>query len=355
MKKYVFIETYIIPYLIPILLSFFISVIILLLLNRLSITIRDLQIRRGERKINVFLPRIIFGELSETRTTVEIEKFIDNVPSIHYWFKELLIKSLIEFKVNLRGLDNKVVHKIYEAFELNKHSCFFLKIPMIYFKKKGIYQLEKLDYKPAVEHIQEYMYHEDKKLRSNALMAYILLSERDISYLINTDYEFSFSEEIEILGICKMRKLKRPELLKDFLLSENHFIVRVGLHLAVYYNASDLETEITACIYHKNILVRKLAYIALGDLFLIDKSDELVKRYPEESEANRTIIIISLGKIGNSEHLDFLENILFNGNLNQLEIARAINSIDPARFSSLALNNQKVKALKKHIDEPLLK
>ena len=153
----------------------------------------------------------------------------------------------------------------------------------------------------------------------------------------------------------KFLELKRPKLLKKFLCSENNFIVRVGLHLAVYYNASDLESEITTCIYHKNPVVRKLAYVAMGNLFLIEKADEMLKRYPEESKTNQTQIIISLGKIGNANHLGFLKNLLLESQWNEVEIASAIKSIDSNFLSDLARNNPRIDSLKKHTEEPLLK
>lgn len=355
MKKNVFIETIIIPYFIPILLTLFLSVIVLLFINRFTITMRNIQNKKDKRKINAFLPKVIFGEFSEVGLNLEIEKLKDEVSYNSYWFKELLISSLIEFKINLKGIENNSFHTIYEAFALNEHSCRFLKFSMIYFIKKGIYQLEILDYKPVINHIRKYIYHDNQKLSANALMAYIILSEKDFSYLVNLDYEFAFAEEIEILGICKRRKLKRPKLLKHFLLSENDFIVRVGLHLAVYYNASDLESEITDCIYHENTLVRKLAYIALSYLFLFEKADEIIMRYTEETEANQTLIIVTLSKIGNNKHQDFLKSLLLENSGNELEIGRAVKSIDPAFMSYLAFNNQNIKNIKKHIDEPLLK
>lgn len=355
MKKDIFIETFLITYLLPILLTLFSLVIVLLFLNRFTIMIRENQKKKDKRKINNFLPKLIFGEYSDLEIDLEIEKLKDDVSYKSYWFKELLISSLIEFKVNLRGLDNKVFHKIYEDFALDKHSCRFLKIPMIYFKKKGIYQLEMLDYKPAIKHIQKYIHHHDQKLSANALMAYIILSEKDISYLIDIDKKYSFAEEIEILGICKMRKLKRPKLLKQFLLSENDFIVRVGLHLVVYYNASDLESEIAGCMYHESPQVRKLAYIALGNLFFVEKTEEIIRRFAEETDANQTIIIVTLGKIGNSNHLDFLKNLLMKNQKNKLEITRAITSIEPAFMTYLAIGNPRITNLKKHIEEPLLK
>lgn len=355
MEKNVFIETFLTSYLIPLLLTLFVSVIILLFINRFAIMVREFQNKKIERKINIFLPEIIFSELSENEINDRINKFKHEISLNSYWFKELLIKSLIEFKINLRDIDNRKIHRIYEAFSLKKQSYAFLKAPMIYFKKKGIYQIEKVDYKPAIKQVKKYIEHPNQKLSADALLAYIVLSERDISYLINTDSEYSFAEEIEILGICKIRQLKRPDLLKSFLVSENNFVVRLGLHLVVYYDAQDLKTEITACMYHKNLLVRKLAYIALGQLLVYEKTDEMLMRYPEEAEPNQAIIITSLSKIGNRKHLDFLKRLLLKGHQHQLGIARTIKSIDPAYLTSLALDNQKIKRLKKHIDEPLLK
>lgn len=355
MKRSVFFETLVISYIVPILLTLFLSVVILLFLNRFSITIKDFKTKKAKRKINAFLPEIIYGGFSETKMQNEIEKFKRKTSYKKFWFKELLVNSMIEFKTNLKGLDNQKFHKIYEAFSLNKHSFRFLNHPINFYKKKGIYQLQMMDYKSAAIRLQNYMFHANQKLSANALLAYIMLSGKDISFLINIDYELSYAKEIEILGICKTRKLKRPKLLKKFLSSENNFIIRVGLHLVVYYNASDLESEITTCIYHKNPVVRKLAYVAIGNLFLIEKADEMLKRYPEESKTNQTQIIISLGKIGNSDHLEFLKMCLLESRQNAIEIANAIKSIDSGFMTSLSQNDERISSLKKHIDEPLLK
>ncbi|WP_127845797.1 HEAT repeat domain-containing protein [Psychroflexus aestuariivivens] len=355
MKTSVFFETLVIDYFVPVLMILFTSVVVLLFLNRFSITIRDFKNRKNKRKINTFLPEIIYGGYSELKANIEIEKFKRSVPHIKFWFKELLISSMIEFKTNLKGLDGQKFYNIYEAFSLNKHSYSFLKHPINFYKKKGIYQLQMMDYKPAAKQLEHYMFHANQKLSANALLAFIMLSGKDISFLINIDYELSYAKEIEILGICKTRKLRRPKLLRKFLTSENNFIVRVGLHLVVYYNASDLESEITNCIDHQNPVVRKLAYVALGNLFLVEKADDMLAKYNNETKANQTQIIMSLGKIGDQNHLEFLKNRLLESNWNEIEIARTIQSIDSEFLTSLSFNNQRIESLKRHTDEPLLK
>ncbi|SDG81800.1 HEAT repeat domain-containing protein [Psychroflexus sediminis] len=355
MDKNIFIEKILIPYLIPILLILFFSVIILLFLNRFAITNINSINKKLKRKINVFLPEILLGGLSETGKNLEIEKFKNDIHFNNYWFKELLVKSLIESKNSLKGVAEAEFRKIYEAFDLDKHSYRFLNNLFVYYKKKGIYQFEMMDYKPAAKDIEPYMYHRNKKLSANALIAYIILTDKDVSFLINIKYEPSFAKEIEILEICKIRKFKRPDLLKDFLLSDNDFIVRIGLRLAVYYNASDLESEIANCMDHKNPQVRELAYKALGSLFLVDKTDEMVSRYGNETANNQTQIILSLREIGTKDHLDFLKPLLLMSHRNELEIARAIKSIDSNTLLTMAHDNKKVNKIEKHINENLLK
>ncbi|MFN2260633.1 MAG: hypothetical protein ABR595_01025 [Psychroflexus sp.] len=355
MKKSVFFETLVISYIVPTLIILFISVVILLFLNRFSITVNDFKTKKAKRKVNSFLPAMIYGDFSKLKALNEIEKFKRKFPSKKFWFKELLINSLIEFKSNLKGMDDQKFHTIYESFSLNKHSYSFLNHPINFYKKKGIYQLQMMDYKPAANKLQKYIFHNNQKLSANALLAYIMLSGRDISFLINIDYELSYAKEIEILGICKMRKLKRPKLLKKFLSSENDFIVRVGLHLAVYYNASDLESEIFKCIYHENSVIRKLAYVALGELFLVDKVDDMLARYDGETNSNQIQIIVSLEKIGNPNHLEFLKKCLFESTRGEIEITNSINSIDPEFLAVIAKNNPKIESLKNHVEEPLLK
>lgn len=350
-----FLEKVLIPYIIPILLISFLSVILLLFLNRFKIIVSNIQYKRLERKINALLPEVLLSESSESNTNLKIEKLRDEFRLDNFWLKERLVQSFMDFESNLKGLDKSKFHKIYEALNLNKYSYGFLKSPFIYYKKKGIHQFEMMDYKPAAKKIEPYLNHSNEKLRSNALIAYVLLTERDLSFLINIKHEPLFIKEIEILEICKMRKLKRPDLLKEFLSSENDFIVRLGLRLAVYYNASDLENFIANCIYHENPMVRELTYIAIDDLFLIEKSYAMVSRYDEETASNKTQIIKSLYKIGNESHLNFLKSHLLMSQQNQLEIARAINFIDPKSLSDLALKDQRIQKLKKHIDENLLK
>lgn len=351
MNKNTLIETVLIPYLIPILLVTFISVIALLFLNRFTISGINILNKKLERKINAFLPEILLGEFSETGLSVEIEKFKSEVYLNTYRFREFLIKSLIESENSLKGVDEKKFHKVFVAFKLHKHSYRFLKSFFIYYKKKGIYQMQMMNYRPAAKEIKRYISHKNLQLSANALIAYILLAEKDISFLTRIKHELSFAKEIEILEICKIKKLKRPELLKDFLFSKNDFIVKVGLRLAVYYNASDLEHIISKCMYHKNPAVRELAYKALGDLFLVDNADEMISRYDEETKTNKTQIVLSLGKIGNKSHLDFLKPLLLRSHHNELGIARAIKSIDPKSLSLMELNDRRVNNLTKHINQ----
>lgn len=355
MEKSNFIETVLIPYIIPILSILFLSVIILLFLNRLAIINFKILNKKIKRKLNDFLPEFFLAGLSEIEKDIEIEKFKSNHNISSYRFRELLVESLIELKNSLKGVDEREFIKIYEAFNLDKHSYNLLKSFFIFYKKKGIYQFEMMDYKPAAKYIEPYIHHRSKRLSANALIAFIILTEKDVSFLIDIKYQPSFAKEIEILEICKTRKLKRPDLLKNFLFSENDFIVRTGLRLAVYYNASDLESEITNCINHKNPSVRELAYVALADLFLEDKADEMISRYGEETVNNQTQIVSTLSKIGKENHLDFLKPLLLKSNYNELEIARTIISINPEALFKMANNNNRVEDIKKHINENLLK
>ena len=354
MDKY-FVETVLILYIIPILLISFLGVAILLFINRFTIININASNKKLRDKINDFLPNFFLSGLSEIEKNAEIEKFKNEVNPNSYRFKEILIESLIESKTSLRGVDKKEFLRIYDAFNLHKHSYKLFKSPSIYDKKKGINQFEMMDYKSAAKDVERYIYHKNRKLSVNALIAYIILTEKDLSFLLNIKYQPSFTKEIEILEICKTRKLKRPELLKDFLFSKNDFIVRMGLRLAAYYNASDLESEIANCINHENPEIRELAYKAVSDLFLVDKADDLISRYRKETINNQTQIAVSLGEIGNERHLIFLKSLLLLRDHHELEIAKAIKSINPEALFKMANYNERIDSLEKHVNENLLK
>ncbi|MGM0635998.1 MAG: hypothetical protein ACQESK_08015 [Bacteroidota bacterium] len=356
MKNGFYIEKIVVDFIIPILVIILSSVIILLVYNRFNIGIININRKIVGKKINTLLTNVVFDEYSDTELENRLSNFKYIVPLHQYWCKDLIIKIIIDTKANLKGFDDSKLTQVYEKLELHKYTYKFMNSPFWFAKTKAIYQFQMLDYKKSTQDIKQYIQHKNKILRANALIAYLMLTKEDLSFLIDYKYELPAIEELKIVEICKARKLKRPLKLKEFLLSNNNFLIRLGLRLSSYYNALDLQDEIIFTLKNTDKKVRKLAYFAIEKLYLYQSESLLIEQYCNETRGNKRRIVFALGEIGSQESLSFFEKVLERqkDKTEAFFIIKAMLNIQDDFFEGKNISKD-IELSIKHISEPLLK
>jgi hypothetical protein len=337
--------------LLPILIIVCIVLITVLIVNRYKYDLFRPKFEIAKNEIENFLTNIIFTPLNEPLHKTEIEQFKKTIPFKKNWCKKLLLNEIIFLKLNLKGEITNKFHFIYEQFDLFKYTQKLLKSRLYYLKCLGLFQLESLDYKKGKDYITPLLNHKNRNIKSRAFLSLITLSPEKLESLIDFSHQITIAEEINIMDIVHHKKTTIPSNLNEWIVSNNDSIVRLGIKLMVFYNYTNENETIVKLLKHSNKLVRYEAITAVNFLFIHEAEAELIEQFSLESTYNKLEILNTLSKIGTTESVDFVFQLLKNKtdeNI-KLDAVDCLIRINPSYFDNHFLDNEDIQRLAKHV------
>jgi len=341
---------YFVRIILPILICGCILLISVLIINRYTYDLFRPKFETVKNDIENFLTTIIFSSFDEVQTQTEIEQFKKVIPFEENWCKKLLLNEIIFLKLNLKGDITKKFHFIYEQFDLVKYTQKLLKSRFFYLKCLGLFQLESLDYKKGKDYITPLLDHKNRDIKSRAFLALISLRPNKLESLIDFSHEITIAEEINIMDILHHKKTKMPTNLKDWIISDNASIVKLGIKLMMFYNYTNENKNIVKLLKHDDKSVCHEAIMAINFLFIVEAETELIEQFRYEDTQNKLEIFNTLSRIGTTESENFIAQLLKNKtdeNI-KLEAVYCLIKINPNYFDNHFLDNEDVKKMVKH-------
>ncbi|WP_348823085.1 HEAT repeat domain-containing protein [Flavobacterium aestuarii] len=342
---------YFIRIILPILIIGCALLIAVLIINRYRYDLFRPKFEAAKNEIENFLTNIVFSPFDDAIHKSEIEQLKKVIPFEKSWCKKLLLNEIIFLKLNLKGEVTNKFHYIYEQFDLFNYTQKLLKSSLFYLKCLGLFQLESLDYKKGKDYITSLLNHKNRDIKSRAFLALISLKPNKLESLIDFSHEITIAEEINIMDILHQKKTKMPENLKDWIVSDNASIIKLGIKLMMFYNYTNENKNIVKLLSHKDKSVRHEVIMAINFLFIFEAESELIAHFSQEDTQNKLEIFNTLSEIGSIESEKFIAQLLENKtdeNI-KLDAVYCLYKINPHYFSNHFLDNYDVQKMVKHV------
>lgn len=348
--------------LIPFLVGIVFSFIVLLLLDRYYSKKRESNEKDLDLKINSFLSEMFFSNLSSSELKQKISQFKTEIPFNTKWCKELVLYKIIELKQYVLSGDTNSILLLYKYFGFEKYSKFLLKSNKWYYKSLGIYHYQMLGYKIKKAHIRPLLKNKNAKLKSNALVALIILSDEKFDYLKDYKEPISTADELKILDIINKNESKPPVNVNNWLHNDNPSIVILGIKLIVLFKGDISEIQLKELLNSKNEKVRKATILAVKELKLARANQLIIEQYQNETlKENKLLSLKTLKFLGEDSSKNFVGPLLYSEiDLDiKFEIANCLNTLDSNYFEPLMVEpvteeNQILKNIVLHIKDPHL-
>lgn len=337
--------------LLPILIIVCIVLITVLIVNRYRYDLFMPKFEAAKNEIENFLTDIIFSPFDEALHKTEIEQFKKTIPFEKNWCKKLLLNEIIFLKLNLKGEITNKFHFIYEQFGLFQYTQRLLKSRLYYLKCLGLFQLESLNYKKGKDYISPLLNHKNRNIKSRAFLSLISLKPNKLESLIDFSHQITIAEEINIMDILHHKKTKMPGNLREWIISENDSIVKLGLKLMMFYNYTNENEAIIKLLKHNSRSVRYEAISAVHFLFIQEAEAELIEQFNYEDTENKLEIFNTFSRIGTAKSEVFIAQLLENKTAEniKLDAVYCLFKINPDYFDNHFLDNEDVKKMVKHV------
>jgi len=309
---------------------------LVVLIRRYALDKIDLRKSNLENRVNSFLTDIIFSDYSAEEITIKIDNFKNEVVSEKEMLLKLVLEKLLHIKQNVQQMNQEKFILIYEVFGFNAYSEKLIKSRDWQKKSEGFLHYQILDYKLKKELISPYLKSKNAQLRSNALVAMISLSDKNLDVLDNEEINISRAEELKILDILYQKEIEIPTNIGKWLNSKNDSIVIIALKFIIRYKYLLTENQLAALLNSTNYNIRKETIITIKELQINHANDLLIKHYQQETSLrNKILILKTFQKIGNANTKNYTLSLLSNENNLDLkfEIVNCIFQIDQNFFS----------------------
>lgn len=348
-------------FIIPIVVLFILICIVWIIKNRIIYQKRTIKRNNYNLMIDHFLINIVFSSMTNEEIKSSVIQFIKEVPFNKNWFKKLVLKKLINLKQNLVGTDSKKIIYAYRYFGFHLISKKLILKNSWYNKSLGFYHYQLMDYKIKKGQIEKYIHSSNKFLKSNALIALIVLSDERFNILKNYNHEISTSDELKIIDIIYNKESSLPQEINNWLYNENLSIVLLTIKLAVRFRYSFNKFQIKKLISNTNVKVRKTVYLAIKDLIILDSNALLLEQYNiEDNKQNKIELLKTLSYIGNEITINHFSKILtleqdLDLKFNMVRLIKTINTNYLNDFTFKSNEEQEViEKMLLHVSNPYL-
>ncbi|NJM78868.1 MAG: hypothetical protein HC854_03170 [Flavobacterium sp.] len=285
---------------IPLIIFFVVTIISTLVYNRYQDDKFVKNINEIEEHINSFLISTIFSESDTSSLKKTIKEFDKKYINNDDRLKKYVFEKIIHIKENINDIYEHRIILIYKYFKFDKLTNSLIRKSNWQDKSEAFYHYQSLDYKIKKGHIKKYLNSKNPQLKSNAIIAYISLSDEKFSYLDNFEYPISKADELKILNIIYKKKATMPKNIEQWLDNKNVSIVAIAIKLMMRYKHKLTNEQTYKLLQNEDKKVRKETIIASRELFNFEVSDILLNHYPKEtSPTNKIILLQTLSEIGN--------------------------------------------------------
>lgn len=342
---------YIKHYAIPLFVFTSLSLALALILKRIhyqyTLPYRHLIIRKSE----IFLTEITLSKPDKNTLKYKIAKFKSEIPIHKTWCKNMLIEDMIRMKSNLKGKTAKNILLIYKQLDLNHYSASLIRDFRKYKKREGIYHFQALKYKPGISLLKKYLFHPDKIIRSNANIAYLVLSKGDWQAVNKLPVKVSIITTIKVMDVLHSEKIPIPPDIDVWIQSDNPTILKLAVMTMVFYNYRNKSAEIIKLLHREEKELRVDAIIAIRDLYLFEAETELLSLLETETLEIQLEILEALSAIGSEKTIDFLTIQIKKEEIKDLKLQMVccLNNIDPAGLNVLGTKDADTQKMINHI------
>lgn len=352
-----FLENFLQNYMVPILALLLVILVIILVYYRLRFVYLTYKKRQYLIKISNALTELTFSGLEGELLKAEVAKFKSHFPYHKKWFRKLLLSSILDLNLNLKGDLVYQVREIYMAFELHKHSLKLIKHPYWSVKCIGINHFQAMNFVHGQKYIKPYMNSKNTILRSNAYIAHLYLTTEPLDALIDYPTPLSRVNEYKVIDILYMKNGSIPKNIASWLEAKNDSIVILGLKIMMFYNDTRASEKIMALLDHMTFRIREEAIISIRELFLIDAENKLQNQFDKEEKLLKIEILKSLAVIGSETSVLFITHILKRKNLDKdvkMELLRSLKSIDITYYNTRFILDLEIDSMKAHLNSAYL-
>lgn len=226
------------------------------------------------------------------------------------WVKQALIDRLIYFSSSFSGDRNVLFRRLFVELELEKLS--FKKIKSIGLSTKivGLVELTSMGIAVADVIILPLTNSRNRKLRSEARIAYIKLSKNDpFKFFDDATEPLLLWDQLELFKIITTTEgLIIPNFARWITYSTNKSIVSFCLKLVVHYNQHEAVPAIVKLLDTKDHYLRVDAINCLGKLKAEEVEEKLVLIYNNQPLRCQVEILKALGRFSTGNQINFLRN-----------------------------------------------
>lgn len=226
------------------------------------------------------------------------------------WVKQALIDRLIYFSSNFSGDRNVLFRRLFVELELEKLS--FKKIKSIGLSTKivGLVELTSMGIAVADVIILPLTNSRNRKLRSEARIAYIKLSKNDpFKFFDDATEPLLLWDQLELFKIITTTEgLTIPNFARWITYSTNKSIVSFCLKLVIHYNQHEAIPAIVKLLDTKDHYLRVDAINCLGKLKAEEVEEKLVLIYNNQPLRCQIEILKAIGRFSTGNQINFLRN-----------------------------------------------
>lgn len=342
---------------VPVLIILLLILALALLYYRLRYVYLSNKKRKYLSKISDALTELTFSELRGEHLQTEIKNFKTRFPYHKKWFQKLLLSSIIDLSLNLKGDLIYQVREIYMVFELHKFSLRLIKSPYWYTKCTGIYHFQAMNFVHGQKYIKPYITSKNEVLRSNAFIAHLSLTTEPFDFLVDYPYPLSSVNEYKVIDVFYMKKEPIPKNIDSWLDSINESIIILGLKVMEFYNYTGASDKIISLLDHPLQRIREEVILSIRELFLIEAEEILQSRFKQEEKILKIEILKSLAVIGSESSVSFIIKILKRKLLDKdvkIELLRCLKSIDHDYYETRFLVDMEIDRMKLHLNSAYL-
>ncbi|MBW7844959.1 MAG: HEAT repeat domain-containing protein [Bacteroidia bacterium] len=269
------------------------------------------------RKINTFIDNlitdnIIFNEeilagVPPQDVKLDLEPFQKQVFS-QGWVKQALVDRLIYFANSFSGDRNLLFKRLFVELELEKLSFNKLKSFNNSTKILGLVELTSMSVAVADVLILPLTNSRNRKLRSEARIAYIKLSKNDpFKFFDDATEPLLLWDQLELFKIITTTEgLTIPNFARWITYSTNKSIVSFCLKLVVHYNQHAAIPSIVKLLDNKDHYLRVEAIKCLGKLKADDIEEKLIAIYNNQPLNCQIEILKAIGRFSTGKQIQFL-------------------------------------------------
>lgn len=303
------------------------------------------------RKSEIFLTEIALSKPEKNILKYNIAKFRSEIPIHRTWCKNMLIEDMIRMKSNLKGKAAKNILFIYKQLDLNHYSARLLRDFRKYKKCDGIYHFQALGYKPGISLLKKYLFHPNKIIRSNANIAYLILTKGDWQAVNKIPVKVSITTTIKIMDVLHSQNIPIPPEIDRWIQSDNPTILKLAVMTMVFYNYRNKSEEIIKLLNHENKSLRTDVIIAIRDLYLYEAEDELLRIFEDENIEIQLEILDALAVVGSEKTISFLNARIPKEEIKDLKLkmVSSLNNLDNSSLNQLGLQDPDTQKMINHI------